>query len=385
MKLCIVTHCLTKGDGQGRVNYEIAWEAIRCGHHLTLLSSSVDSELQNHSQVEWIYIPVQKLPTVFLRNILFSWQTANWLRHHRSNLDIVIVNGAITATPGDVNAVHFVHSSWLKSPVHTWQQRRDLYGLYQLFYSTLNAYWEKKAFRQAKVVVAVSQKVAQDLIEIGVAPESIEVIVNGVDLQEFCPGKTDRIKLGLPEEVTLALVVGDIQTPRKNLDTVLYALLQVPNLHLVVVGTIAGSPYLDLAAKLGLRERVHFLGYRPDVAEIMRGVDFFIFPSRYEACTLVLLEAMASGLPIITAATTGGAEIVTSDSGFVLPNSEDMETLVQTITKLIDDRELRCKMGQAARAIAQQHSWARMARHYVDLCEKLNNSGKSQNSYPIFQ
>ena len=187
MKLCIVTHSLIKGDGQGRVNYEIAWSAIRSGYHVTLLASRVDSELQQNSQVEWIYIPVKELPTAFLRNILFSWRTANWLRHHQSDLDIVIVNGAITSRAGDINAVHFVHSSWLKSPVHTWQQRRDFYGLYQWFYTALNAYWEKKAFRQAKLVVAVSRKVAKDLIEIGVAPESIQVIVNGVDLQEFYP------------------------------------------------------------------------------------------------------------------------------------------------------------------------------------------------------
>ncbi len=50
MKLCIVTPCAAKGDGQGRVNYEIAWEAIRRGHHVTLLASKVAPELQNHSK-----------------------------------------------------------------------------------------------------------------------------------------------------------------------------------------------------------------------------------------------------------------------------------------------------------------------------------------------
>ena len=63
MKLCIVTHKVAIGDGQGRVNYEVAWEAIRCGHQVTLLASSVDPELQQHRQVDWIVIPVKRYPT----------------------------------------------------------------------------------------------------------------------------------------------------------------------------------------------------------------------------------------------------------------------------------------------------------------------------------
>ncbi|MBW4647421.1 MAG: glycosyltransferase family 4 protein [Kastovskya adunca ATA6-11-RM4] len=377
MKLGIVTHRVIKGDGQGRVNYEVTWEAIRRGHHVSLLATQVDPELQQNDQVSWIHIPVKGMPMAFFRNIVFSWRSADWLRKHRWQLDLVKVNGAITSAPGDINAVHFVHSSWLRSPVHTWQQRRDLYGLYQWLYTALNANWEKKAFRQAKRVVAVSQKVAKDLIEIGVSPECIEVIVNGVDLQEFYPGDADRSRLGLPEGVTIALFVGDIQTPRKNLDTVLHALVQVPQLHLAVVGTTEGSPYLQLAAKLGLKERVHFLGYRRDVSEVMRGVDFFVFPSRYETFGLVVLEAMATGLPVITASTTAAVEIVTSESGIVLPDPDDTQALVQALSMLTSDACLRSQMGQAAIAIAQHHSWSRTAQNYVNLFEKLSESVRS--------
>lgn len=59
MKICIVTHTVTKGDGQGRVNYEITNEAIHRGDHVTLLASSIAPELAQHSQVKWIPISVQ--------------------------------------------------------------------------------------------------------------------------------------------------------------------------------------------------------------------------------------------------------------------------------------------------------------------------------------
>ncbi len=97
-------------------------------------------------------------------------KSARWLRDHRGELDIVKLNGAITGVNSDVNAVHFVHNSWWRSPVHISQEHRDLYGLYQWLYTGINSYWEKQAFRKSKVVVAVSTKVAEELINIGVDP-----------------------------------------------------------------------------------------------------------------------------------------------------------------------------------------------------------------------
>ncbi|MBW4445690.1 MAG: glycosyltransferase family 4 protein [Spirirestis rafaelensis WJT71-NPBG6] len=374
MKLCIITHKVKKGDGQGRVNYEIAKEVVRRGHHLTLLATEVAEELHQSSKVNWISISVKNFPTEFIRNFIFANKSAGWLRNNRSAVDLVKVNGAITTAASDVNAVHFVHSSWLRSPVHISRIRRDLYGFYQWLYTALNARWEKQAFQKAKVVVAVSQKVAQELVDIGVPRSHIRVIVNGVDLQEFSPGVADRQKLGLPENVTLALFAGDIRTPRKNLDTVLHGLVKVPDLHLAVVGGIEGSPFPQLAASLGLNERVHFLGYRRDIPQIMRAADIFVFPSRYEACTLVLLEALASGLPVITATATGGAELVTPECGVVLADSDDTNALASALLSLVSDRAIRQQMGKAARSIAEQHGWTTMAQTYVNLFEELSKN-----------
>ncbi|MEH2060913.1 MAG: glycosyltransferase family 4 protein [Nostoc sp.] len=383
MKLCIVTHKIKKGDGQGRVNYEVANEAIRRGHELTLLASEVAPELEDNSQVNWIEIPVKGYPTEFVRNFIFAQKSADWLGKHRSQIDLVKVNGAINLAAADVNAVHFVHSSWLRSPVHISRNRRDLYGFYQWLFTAFNARWEKQAFQKAQVVVAVSEKVAQELVNIGVPRSRIRVIVNGVDLEEFTPGESDacgglrlRQKLGLPENVTLALFAGDIRTPRKNLDTVLHALVKVPHLHLAVVGHIEGSPFPQLAASLGLSDRVHFVGFRRDIPEIMRSVDLFIFPSRYEACSLVLLEALSSGLPVITTTATGGAELVTPECGIVLSDSDDIDALAMALMSLVSDSQLMQQMGQAARSVAEQYSWTTMAKTYVDLFEELSKNAE---------
>jgi glycosyltransferase involved in cell wall biosynthesis len=382
VKLCIVTHNVIKGDGQGRVNYEITWEAIRRGHDVTLLASQVAPELRENSQVQWIGIPVKGWPAEIIRNMIFSWRSAIWLLQHRSEFDLVKANGAITAIPADVNAVHFVHSSWLKfsafkatskSFKNVLNPRGVLYDFYQWLYTAANARWEKKAFSQAKIVVAISNQIAKDLLEIGVAPERLQVILNGVDLQEFSPGTGDRKIWELPDGVPLALFAGDIRIPRKNLDTVLQALVKVPELHLAVAGITEGSPYLQLADSLGLSDRVHFLGLRHDVPQLMRAVDFLVFPSRYEPFGLVVIEAMACGLPVITAKTTGAAELVTPESGIVIADPDDAEALAQALLSLAGDRALRIQMGKFARNIAEKHSWERMAKSYVDLFENLNS------------
>jgi glycosyltransferase involved in cell wall biosynthesis len=381
VKVCIVTHKIKKGDGQGRVNYEVALEAIRRGHNLTLLVSEISPELEQNSAVDWVKIPVERYPTEFIRNFIFAKKSGDWLRQNRAELDLIKVNGAITIGATDVNAVHFVHSSWWKSPVHISQNRQDAYGLYQWLFTAINSYWEKQAFRQAKVVIAVSKKVAEELVNIGVPRTKIRVIVNGVDLQEFSPGVTCRQELGLPENVTLALFAGDIRISRKNLDTVLQALIHVPDLHLAVVGGTKDSPYPQMAAELQLSERVHFLGYRHDMPQIQRAADFLVFPSRYEPFGLVVIEAMASGLPVITATTTGAADLITPSCGIVLTDCDDVNALADALKLLNSDRTLRQQMGKAARTVAEQHSWKTMAQTYVDIFEELIEN-EEHSSHP---
>lgn len=370
IKVVIVTHSLKRGGGQDRVNYEIAQEVLRRGYRLIMIASKVAPELYQHPLAEWIHVSVQGWPTALLRNLVFAWHSAHWLYRHRREFDVSVVNGFITWEYSDINVVHFVHNAWLKSPVYHRVFKNNLYGLYQKSYTFLNASLEKISFNKSRVIVAVSRQVCKELLNIGIARERIRLIYNGIDLKEFFSANADREKLGLPEDVTLALFVGEIRTPRKNLDTVLHALVEVPNLQLAVVGDTKRSPYPKLAVQLGLENRVHFLGYRKDVADIMRAVDLFVFPSRYEACTLVLLEAMASGLAVVTAKTTGGSEIITPQCGIVLDDPNDIEGLVKALQTLVVNPDLRKQMGQAARAIVEQHSWTNKAKEYVDLFEE---------------
>jgi glycosyltransferase involved in cell wall biosynthesis len=370
VNLCIVTHNVIKGDGQGRANYEVTREAIRRGHSITLVASKVDPEIASHPQVTWVNIPIKGYPSQLLRGIICAYKSTAWLRQNRHRYDLVQVHGANITEPSDINVAHFIHSSWLQSSTHPFRQL-NIQGIYQWLYSVSNAYQEKKAFQKAMTIIAVSNKIKQELVEIGIPSNRIHVILDGVATEEFCPGLFDRKQLGLPENVMLALFVGDICSPRKNLYTVLHALTRVPNLHLAVVGNIERSPYPRLAIALGLSDRVHFLGYRSDVSEIMKAADLFVFPSHYEPFGMVVSEAMATELPIITAASVGAAEIVTPDCGIILNESDNIEALAVALKHLINNDEIRVNMGKVGRIIAKKHSWESKAKCYLDLFEEL--------------
>ncbi|MEO7715361.1 MAG: glycosyltransferase family 4 protein [Capsulimonas sp.] len=379
MKIGIVTQKVVRGDGQGRVNYEIARYALSQGEDVTLISGAVDQDLID-AGAKWV--PVR--PRISTPNLITAWEFA--LRANAAlapiagSLDIIHGNGCSLDRPHHVNAAHFVHGAWLKSPAHISHGRKDLYGAYQWTYTSVNARWERVVFGKSQSVVAVSDGIRRELIGIGVPAERIKVIYNGVDLQEFHPGTEDRAALGLPQDTPLALFAGDIRSPRKNLDTVLKALVHAPGVHLAIGGKTDGSPYPQLAKDLGVDDRAHFLGFRRDVAKLMRAVDFFVFPSRYEACSLAILEAMASGLPVVTASTAGATDLITPDLGVVLEDPNDERALAAVIADLAADPIRRRAMAAASRASAENYGWDSMAQSYLDLYGAVHSvkSGSGQ-------
>jgi len=381
LRIALVVQKAIKGYGEGRVAYEVAQGALREGHQVVLIANEVAPELDSHQSACWVRIPVGRWPTHPLREQIFAWRSFRWLRRYKHQFDLVHVNGLHTWAVSDVTTAHYVHRAWLRSPFLITRLRRNFYDIYQWaygfyhwFYQALCALMEGRAHHRAKVVVAVSEKVRRELVEIGVPPERTRTIENGVDIQEFSPGPASRRALGLPEGVPLALFVGDIKIPRKNLDTVLNALVKVPELHLAVAGDTTRSPYPRLAGQLGLAPRVHFLGYRRDVSQLMRAADVFVFPSRHESCPLVLLEAMASGLPVITASTVGMPKLVSAagaECGIIIDNPNDSGVLAAACRRLVRDPDNLKSMGQAARAVAEQYSWQWMSEQYVQLYEEI--------------
>lgn len=371
MKIALVTHLVVIGDGQGRVNYELARHLHEHGAEVTLIAYEVAPDLVERG-IRWLPIePGVGTDLAVLPRVWHFQRRANQMLDRIGHeFDAIIGCGATLSRPHTLNAVHFVHGTWLRSPFHASKVRSGPNAWYQWLFSSVNARWELESFENAERIVAVSEMVRDELITIGVPKKKIDVVINGVDLEEFAPGPANREDLRLPEDVPLGLFAGDIRSPIKNLDAVLRAMANVPSIHLAVAGSLKGSPYPALALELGVDERVHFLGFRRDIADLMRAADFFALPSRRDSCPLVMLEAMASGLPIITSRMVGTANLVTPDVGFVLETPDDLATLENAMRSFAKD-SVRCEaMGRAARETAEQYSWEKMSRRYVSLLER---------------
>ncbi len=409
MRILIVTHVVTKNDGQGRVNYEIARAALEAGHEVTLLASAADSALAAHPRACFVKIAPSKLPSRLVQYQLFAWRTAMWIAAHRDAFDVIHVNGFITWARAHVNAVHFVHDGWYRCGFYPFRATRGAYHAYQVLYTRLNAWCERWAFRRAEAIVPVSAKVAQEVAALGIAEARLHVIHNGVDFDEFAPGESERERFGLPREPFMALFAGDLRMSRKNLDTVLRALQETPpHVHLAVAGILRNSPYPALARSLGVADRVHFLDLVKDMPALMRSVDAFVFPSRYEPLGLVLLEAMAAALPVVTARTAGGAQMIEAGApggakdegkggmkddakddgkddacrmegapytepaaGIVLDDPDDAAALAGALARLASDRVAARQMGEAARQRAASFGWPCMAERYLALYEEV--------------
>jgi glycosyltransferase involved in cell wall biosynthesis len=387
MNICIVTHEFSTQTGQGRVNYEIARYLLNQGHRIFMVASEVAPDLSCHPNAYPLLVEIPKWVKVrILRNQVFALRSASLIRQYRMQFDVIHANGAITYHESDVNACHFVHSSWIHSRFHPIREKKGIGAWYQWLYTTFNGKWEQRADRATKRVIAVSDFVKHSLVEDAHVPEeTIEVVWNGVDIDEFRPrarGEKNllRSSLDLPDSVCISFFTGDIKSNRKNLDLVLHAFRQLPDHHhLVVAGATLGSPYPMMAQSMGLEGRVHFLGYRSDVADLLRYADVFTFPSHYDPCPLVILEALACGVPVVTTRSVGNSVLIESgESGYVLESNHDVDSLAAVLKELGESPELRYQIGMAGRRTAEALSWQKMSAQYEAIyrhvVEKLDSS-----------
>ena len=220
---------------------------------------------------------------------------------------------------------------------------------------------EARSFRPeaSKKIVAVSRRVKDEVVRhYGVPAEKIVVIHNAVDGAEFKPSAEARglirNQIGLADSDYMLLFVGS-GFRRKGLAAAIRAVDRVPSARLVVAGE----------GRAPSHARVLMLGRRTDVAHLYAAADAFIFPTLYDPFPNAVIEAMASGLPVIVSRVAGVSEIISDDS-IVVENPRDVDELAAAVRKL-EDPAVRKPMGDAARRKAQQHPLEKGYGDYLKL------------------
>jgi len=237
---------------------------------------------------------------------------------------------------------------------------------------------EEKMFRHPglRAVICNSRMVRDDIARrFGVAGDKLQVIYNGVDLEAFHPRLRDelglvlRAKTGLDPSVPLILFVGS-GYERKGLPALLQALaaMERRDACLWVVGRDKQESLMrKLAQTLGIDQRVMFLGGQSDVRPFYGAADMFALPTLYDPFPNAALEAMASGLPLITTPTCGAAELVTEANGLVTA-AGDVAALACALDSLCDRAP---QMRDAARASVAHLELTSMAGQLMALYASL--------------
>jgi len=232
--------------------------------------------------------------------------------------------------------------------------------------------------RKAKAVIAVSADLESKLRDnLGVEASKITVIDVGCDLRRFRPTPPGtkamaKERVGLPPDTATILFVGSLIS-RKGLDFLLRALSKQSasrQLKLLLVGRGPDhGQLLKLADRLGISDRILWLGERSndELPDWYSAADIFVLPSRSEGTPTVLLEAMASGCPIVASRVGGIPEVITHGINGLLFDVDDGTQFERQLTCLLDDAGTRERLGARAHLDAKDHSLERQVDRIAEI------------------
>jgi UDP-glucose:(heptosyl)LPS alpha-1,3-glucosyltransferase len=243
---------------------------------------------------------------------------------------------------------------------------------------------ERRVLCETPIIVANAQRGQREITQhYGIPPTRMLTIYNGVDADRFNVAvrrrfrEEQRAAWGVSADDLVWLSVGS-GFHRKGLDRTIEALGELHRrgfrqVRFVVVGKGRPGPYRRLARQAAVADLVHFEGHRVDVERCYAGADLFVLPSRYDPFANTCLEAMACGLPVLTTAANGAAELLRDGvNGCVMGDMPHIETLADALQKLLS-RERRMAIGEAAERTAGEYPLARMLRRTLQLYASVVN------------
>ena len=229
------------------------------------------------------------------------------------------------------------------------------------------------------IVLCLSEYVKADLRRHYPAlPEHrLAILFNAVNLHHFDPAIPPHdpppATAKRPDSIRALMVAQDFE--RKGLREAIQALARLadPRLILTVVGKPDSAPYQELARSLQIEHQVEFAGPSRAMWHWYAAADFFVLPTRHDPCSLVVLEALAMGLPVISTRQNGACEIMTSGRhGFVLDSADDLDALASAMRTLCDD-QTRARMCAACLALRPTLSYDRHLQTLLGVYERVKS------------
>ncbi|MCC6441840.1 MAG: glycosyltransferase family 4 protein [Armatimonadetes bacterium] len=201
------------------------------------------------------------------------------------------------------------------------------------------------ALRQYDRIIAVSDAVRQDCLRLGAHPERIVLIYNGVELRG---GRSESGIPLLPESRVGEIILCAARlSPEKGVGVLLRSLPLMEKGYLWIAGEGRERAGLEREVReMGIGNRVSFLGFRPDVADLMSAADIVVCPSLMDGCPLAVWEAMAAGKAVVASAVGGIPEMIDHEHTGLLVEADDPRALADGLNRMISDREFRESVGR---------------------------------------
>jgi len=341
-----------------------AEELVRRGHRVTVVcprepgltaGGMTNGVAIRRFRIRWVGLG--RRPLQILQLALFLvWN----LRHY----DVVHVHQAGLQTEVATPLAHlFGRPLYVK--VATGSEHGDV-----LNYWSLPGLPQRYGLRHADRVQAISEQIAQDLRSVGIAEQAIVRLPNGVDIARFRPEQRDesraalRERMRLPADRLLVLFVGRFDA-QKGLFELLDAWKQLAfeNATLLLVGGSEWSPleFLKLGGK-----HVELRGFTREIGDYYRAADIFVLPSHAEGMSNALLEAMASGLAVISTRVGAAEEMVQHEQNGLLVTPGNVDELAEALARLVTDESLRVRLAREAAASVDVYD----LHHIVDRIER---------------
>ena len=378
--LTIDTFSRTKG-GAERYLVDLAQRLSHQGHEVHIFTSRWDEGGDGLSFHKVHVIPFPKS----LRLASFAINTARSIKREQFDIALGLGNTLVADVLQPHGGVHWIWF-WRSlraygNPVH---RGIKLMGRLLSLKQWVSAIIEDVPYRRKGCprIIAISQMVKDDIIRhYGVPPENVTLIYNGVDLERFHPENRRRYReeirggLGIGEELVILFVSNNHRM--KGLDCLIRALARIKGegearpFKLLVLGRGSMTRYVKASRRLGIDDAIVSIRGTPYPERYYGAADLLVHPTFYDACSLAVFEALASGLPVITSKSNGAGGIITDGKeGFVVDDPRNISTLADRIHHFFDD-PTREASSRAARELAERYPMERNFQEMMKVFQEV--------------
>jgi UDP-glucose:(heptosyl)LPS alpha-1,3-glucosyltransferase len=355
LRIAFVVHDYSRHVGQGRYVAELA-SRFKRGHDVHVFANTFEEPdpagITYHHVLAW---RARALATV-LSFVLPATALV------RGRFDIIHAQG-LCGLRHNVVTAHFCQPGWYDALSRANGGLSPWQALRQALVTPLERLALAK--RSTRRVIAISGRVRDDLVRYYGRRDGVRVVYHGVDLETFHPRNRGRHRdevrsgLGVAPGECLALYVGSLQ---KGAAAAIRATARVAGVRLVLVS--GSNPDADraVARAEGAADRVVFHPLSRHVERFFAAADVFLFPTVFETYGMVISEAMAAGLPVVTSRAAGAAELIEhGESGWLTDDPWEPGPIADGLRALAADPALRERMGAAARSGIEAYTWDRVA------------------------